>query len=340
MGFKVRIAQLAQTVEAETGETILQAALRAGVDYPHGCRSGNCGACKSELLEGETEMSPWSEFALSADERAQGLILACRALPWSDCAVAPLDAEDRAAFPLRHVDCRVSGIAQATHDTRILRLEVVRGGAFNFAAGQYASLTFDGYPPRDFSMANQPEDSVLEFHVRAMPDGLVSPFVQYALKTGDPVKLIGPFGCSHLRERHTGPIIAAAGGSGLAPVKAIVERALACGMRQEIRMYFGVRDERDIYLEDYFRSLAAAHPNFHFEIVLSAPTVHSGRRTGFLYDIIRADFRDLDGCKAYLAGPPIMVETTVAALNQLGVRRADCHADAFYTEAEKMRLKA
>ena len=105
MSFKVAIKGRAEKVVAEMGETILAAALRAGVPYPCGCRSGNCGACKSTLAAGEIELSPYSDYALSKAEREAGLILACRAVPWSDCEVAWLEADDVAMHPIRHLDC-------------------------------------------------------------------------------------------------------------------------------------------------------------------------------------------------------------------------------------------
>ena len=343
MTFRVTVKQFSQSFGVETGQTILEAALAHDLSYPHGCRSGNCGACKSELLSGNVEMSPFSEYALTAAERSSGLILACRAVPWSDCAVKFLDFDDTVAHPFRHLVCKVTAVDSVTHDIKRIRLKVLDGGPYHFSAGQYARVEFPGVPARDYSMANRPDDKTLEFHVRLVPGGAATPFVATRLKVGDKVKVFGPHGTSYLRDRHSGPILAFAGGSGLAPIKSIVETALASGATQPIRLYFGVRDERDLYLEEHFRKLAKKHRNLTFEPVLSEPTKATERRTGFLADIIRKDFGGakasvLDGAKAYLAGPPVMVETAVAALTELGLRRQDCHADAFYSEAEKAAL--
>ena len=340
MGFAVKVRQFDQPLDVEMGQTILEAALARDLPYPHGCRSGNCGACKSELLTGEVEMTPFSEFALSAAEQAGGLILACRAVPWSDCEVKFLDPEETVVHPLRHMICRVVALAQATHDIRVVRLSIESGGPYSFAAGQYASVQFADLPPRDYSMANRPDEDILEFHIRLLPGGAVTPHVAQTLKIGDRVKVIGPYGSSHLREKHTGPVLALAGGSGLAPIKSIVETALAQGAQQKMTLYFGVRAERDLYLEDHFRDLCARHPNLDFVPVLSQADGPTQRRTGFLADAVRADFDALDGAKAYLAGPPIMVETAVKALMDMGLRRQDCHADAFYTEADKAAIAA
>ncbi|MFO1349513.1 MAG: 2Fe-2S iron-sulfur cluster-binding protein [Gammaproteobacteria bacterium] len=336
MSFTVNVRQFAEPLRVEVGATVLEAALAQRLPYPHGCRSGNCGACKSRLYQGEIELAPYSRYALTDAERAAGLILACRAVPWSDCEVAFLDADEFAVHPLRRLDCRVSHLDRMTHDIMRLQLVIEAGGPFSFAVGQYATLGFDGCAPRDYSMANQPGGDVLEFHVRALAGGSVSRYVHDGLRIGARVAVAGPYGMSYLRESHTGPILALAGGSGLAPIKAIVERALALGMSQDIRFYFGVRDERDLYLEDHFLALAERHPNLHFTPVLSEPSAPTTRRVGYLADVVAADGADLDGCKTYLAGPPIMVETCVTALKRLGMRAEDCHADAFYTEAEKV----
>ena len=322
-------------LEVPMGRTILETALAQGIDYPHGCRSGNCGSCRSHLIDGEVEMSPYSEFALSDEERARGLILACRSVPWSDCTVQPVEPEDAAVHASRRLECRVGAIEQATHDIRILRLKTTNGGPFDYTAGQYAALTFAGLPPRDFSMASAPGADLLEFHIRLTAGGLVSGHVMAELAVGDVVELRGPMGTAHYRENHRGPILLLAGGSGLAPIKAIVESALAGGARQEMFLYFGARTERDICLEDHFKGLAKRHPGLDYTVVLSEPDDATDRRTGFLADAVTADFADLDGYKAYLAGPPVMVESCTQVLTATGLDRRDCHADAFYTEAEK-----
>jgi ferredoxin-NAD(P)+ reductase (naphthalene dioxygenase ferredoxin-specific) len=343
--FRVAIKGRSEPVVAEMGETILAAALRAGVPYPCGCRSGNCGACKSTLAAGEVELSPYSEYALSKAERESGLILACRAVPWSDVEVAWLEADDVAMHPVRHLDCEVTAVEAATHDIRIVRLAIRAGGPFDFSAGQYASVIFDPVPggdrlpPRDFSMANRPGGDTLEFHIRLMPGGAVTPYVANVLWPGERVRVVGPYGNAFYRPRHTGPILAIAGGSGLAPIKSTVEEALAQGARQPIHLYFGARAERDLYLVDHFEALAARHDNLRFVPVLSEPDGATARRSGFLSEAIGRDFRDLDGFKAYLAGPPIMVETCTHVLKRLGLARQNCHADAFYTEADKAKLE-
>lgn len=338
------IRQCPKPVIVEPGVTILEAALAAGIAFPHGCKSGNCGACKSRLFSGEVEMTPHSEYALTAQERSEGLILACRATAWEDCEIGWLDADELVIHPRRRLTCRASVRNNVTHDIVRIRLDILSGGPFTFSAGQYAALTFNGLAPRDYSMANPPDRPTLEFHIRRMagtsPALNASAYAFDRLAPGDRVAAEGPFGTAYLRELHTGPILAVAGGSGLAPIKAIVETALARGMAQPIHLYFGARAERDVYMEDHFRTLAARHANFHFVPVLSEPQGATSHRIGLVGDAVAADFPDLDGCKVYAAGPPVMVEALTATVIQAGARREDIHADAFYTDADKAKLKA
>ncbi len=331
----VTIRQVGRPLSVPPGGTILDAALGAGIDYPHGCRSGNCGACKSRLIEGRVELRDHSTFALNEDERRQGLILACCARPVTGCVVAWLgDDADAPASPHRWLDCTVAAIDDVTHDIRRVRLTVVDGPPLDFAAGQYARVTFPGAPVRDYSMANRPGDPLIEFHIRRVLGGAASQRVATILRVGDPVRVEGPYGSSHLRPSHTGPILAIAGGSGLAPIKSIVETALGEGREQPIHVYFGVRTERDLYLVDHFEELSSRHRNLRFITVLSEQGTATRRRRGLVGDAVAADLPGLAGWKAYLAGPPAMVESAGRIIEERGLARADIHADIFFTPQE------
>ncbi|MDP3612398.1 MAG: 2Fe-2S iron-sulfur cluster-binding protein, partial [Rubrivivax sp.] len=222
----VEIRQAARTLAVPEGVTVLEAALTDGIAYPHGCRSGRCGSCKSRLVSGKVDLLDHSRFALSDEEKAKGLILACRSIPTTDVIVAWLDGDEEApSHPHRRLNCRVAAIANATHDIKRLQLVVDGADPLVFTAGQYARLTFPGAPPRDYSMASGSGEQEVEFHIRRVPDGAATPHIHALLKIDDPVLLEGPCGSSYLREQHTGPILCVAGGSGLAPIKGIVEAA-------------------------------------------------------------------------------------------------------------------
>ncbi|RDL47921.1 Ferredoxin--NAD(P)(+) reductase [Ensifer sp. M14] len=333
---EVRTARTSLAVQV--GQTILDAALKAGIPYPHGCRSGRCGACKSRLVEGEVELLQHSRFALTDEEKADGLILACRALPITGTAVAWLGSDDDNALqPARRFKGIVTKLDDLTHDIKLVRVATQDEVPLLFTAGQYAQVSFDGVPARSYSMANGHREDSLDFHIRRVPRGVTSQHVHGMLKPGDTVILEFPLGSSYLRQHHSGPILCIAGGSGLAPIKAIVETALAHGMKQPIHVYFGVREERDLYLVEHFQALTNRHPNLSFAPVLSeAQPGHY--RTGLVTQAVGEDFSDLDGWKAYVAGPPPMVDAAMAVTFARGLRAKDMHADVFFTPHAQLAL--
>lgn len=320
---------------AIAGETILDCLLQAGVAFPHNCQSGNCGACKCELVQGDVLDLPYSEYALSAEERSRNLILACRTQVWDDCTIRPLDAGEMILHPSRVMRCRVVGVQELTHDIRGLTLEIESGGPYGFSAGQHAHLKFaPGIPERSYSMASLPGEPLLEFHVRRVPRGQASGYAFSSVRVGAELTVSGPLGNAYLRDNHEGPILALAGGSGLAPIKSIVETALRKEPNRSIDCYFGVRDERDVYLEERLLGLTRRHPNLRLHIVLSQPSMHTARRTGTVTEAVMQDFASLAGFKAYVAGPPAMVESAQHELRKIGMATRDVHADAFYSQAD------
>ncbi len=324
-----------RSAPALDGETILASLLQAGVPFPHNCQSGNCGACKCELVEGDVLELPYSEYALSPEEHSRHLILACRTQVWGDCTVRPLEADETVLHPSRVMRCRLLSAENLTHDVKALKLSVEEGGPYSFSAGQHAKLKFGpGIPERSYSMANRPDESVLEFLVRLIPRGQASEYVFTSLHVGDTVTVSGPLGNAYLRENHRGPLLAVAGGSGMAPISSIVRTALAADPERRIHLYFGVRDERDVFFEARLAELAAEHPNLTVELLLSQPSRPTSRRSGFLSDAVHADLTSLDGFKAYIAGPPPMVEALQRKLTDKGMALRDVHADAFYSQAE------
>jgi ferredoxin-NAD(P)+ reductase (naphthalene dioxygenase ferredoxin-specific) len=349
MPHTIRIEGSAVSVEAEPGDTILDALLMAGVGFSYSCQAGNCGTCRCELVSGDVLELEHSEHALAPEERARGVVLACRTQVWGDAVIRKLDDEEFVVHPSRIMRCEVAGIDRLTHDIWQLRLGVLAGGPFSFSPGQYASVEFPFAPgrPRDYSMANRPDDPQLEFHVREMPGGSVSGGIGKNLRHGDAVRVSGPFGSSYLRTNHSGPVIAIAGGSGLAPVRSILSTLRSQGLDNPVHVYFGARAERDVYAEAEMRSWVDHWPGSSGHVVLSAPGAAASaasrrRRFGLVTDAVAADFETLDGYKAYVAGPPAMVEAATALLVARGLPIRDIHADAFHpaTDVNRKELTA
>ena len=231
---------------------------------------------------------------------------------------------------VRDIKCQVETLDQLTHDTRLIRLSVTDGPPLEFSAGQYAKVIYANNVEKYYSIASLPGDTSIEFQIRRSGDGgSSSHFVLDELSIGDPVTVTAPMGNSYFRADHKGPILCVAGGSGMAPIRCIAETAIARGDGRDVHLYFGVRDEQDIYFEKRFSALTEEHAHFHFTPVLSEASSKTDRRTGFVHEAIEDDLPSFDGWKAYLCGPPIMVDSVTKLLKERGVHEDDIYADAY-----------
>jgi NAD(P)H-flavin reductase/ferredoxin len=334
----IHIQQWPQPIEAGRLR-ILEAALDAGVPYPHGCGSGECGSCKSLLISGDVTLDRYSPEALSEDERAKGIILACRARLAGDVTVKWLS--NAHPLPMVKLNARVAEVGRVAHDVVVLTLSLPQGAALDFRPGQYAKLRVGKLPARSFSMANQPGQGRLEFHVRVLPKGLMSGFIAQQLKAGDSVEVRGPFGDAcweeHLAQQMRGPLLLLAGGTGLAPIMSVLDAALRQGVPgQEIHLYHGVRGERDLYAGAQLHARARAR-GFRFVAVYSDDP--GTGRSGMLHEAVAEDFSSLATARIHVAGPPPMVDAVKKLALQRGASADHIRCDAFYpAEPEKKRL--
>ena len=339
MPFKVKISD-GNEILVDEGNTILEAALDQGIDFPHGCRSGNCGEKKKKKISGDIEMSPYSEFALDEDEEKQNLILACRSVPWSDCEIKILtDEEDdeNNNLEIKNLECKVVNLKKVTNDIYVMNLSIDNKEVFKFKAGQYAELYIGKCKEKHFSMASSPNAGELEFHIKTLDGGEVSAYVKNNLKIGEAIKIKGPYGNAHLREKHKGPIIAVAGGTGLAPILSIIKYSQEIGSKQPINIYYGSQSENELYSIEQFEEMSKINENMKFYPVVIEKPKNNILRRGFVTDAVIEDIKDFDGYKAYLAGPPKMVEVAEEILITKGIRKVDIHSDAFYTPYDEIK---
>lgn len=331
----IHIEQWPQPVEAKRLR-ILEAALDAGVPFPHGCGSGECGSCKCELMEGEVNSDRYSPDALSVEEAARGLILACRSRPVGDVRVRWLS--ETAPLPMLRLDAEVAAVDRLAHDVVRVRVALPAGATFPFRAGQYAKLRFGKLPARSFSMANAPGERHLDFHIRVYPEGKVSSHVAVQLRAGDPVELRGPFGEAHWGGACNAQLMLVAGGTGLAPILSILDAAIRDGQRpDQIHVYHGVRGERDLYAG---RWLAAQAQSIGFRFVpVYSEERRASARFGPVHTAVADDFTQLGAAVIHVAGPPPMVDAVVKVARQRGAAPERIKADRFsVAEPEKRSL--
>jgi len=324
----IHIADWSEPVQAGRRQTILAAALDAGVPFPHVCGVGECGSCKCELQEGDVATDECSPDALADDERARGLILACRSRPLGDVRLRWLNTT--APMPVRTLPSQVASVERVTTDVVLLTLQLADDAVFDFRPGQFAKLSFARLPPRSYSMATQPRQRRLEFHIRVLPNGLVSGHVANTLRRGDTVSVHGPFGdaCWDAPPSDE-PLLLLAGGTGLAPMLSVLDAALAHGQRpSRIHLYHGVRGEGDLYAGDPLR-LLAARKGFRFVPVYAQPK-DTGLRAMHLHQAVAEDFASLREARVYVCGPPPMVDAVKALALERGAEPRRIRADPFF----------
>ena len=320
------------SITVEPGETVLQAALRHGIEFPSSCRVGGCGTCKCRLIAGTVKELTETGYLLTADEVDQGYILACQSVPRSDIGVA-VDLSPRASQ--RSVSGRVVAQRKVTHD--ITSLSVQLDEPMPYAAGQFANVGIEGLDGvvRSYSFAAPArDDGQVTFLVRKVPGGGFSSLVNDQDIVGRSVRVDGPSGDFWLRPSGA-PLLLVAGGSGLAPILAILQEALRVGVSRSVTLLFGAREGRDLYALDEIESIARQWRGaFRFVPVLSAAgddATWTGER-GLVTEKIPGLLEP--GSHAFLCGPPAMIDGAIALLRQQGVRREHIHFDRFTTQAD------
>jgi propane monooxygenase reductase component len=337
----VRFEPVGIEIEADEDETVLNAAFRQGIMLMHGCKEGQCSACKSFLLDGDVDLDRYSTFALPDFEEAEGWTLLCRAHPYSDLEVELINYDEdalRSGTPLRTVETSVQEVAELTHDIRRLRLKVLHDGEpFTFRPGQYVDISIpdaDG-EHRSFSMANTtsvPDE--LEFMIKLYPDGRFSGLLQdEGIKAGDTLSVTGPYGVFTLRESSPRRLVFIGGGAGMAPILCLLRAMAETGVERKATYYYGARTAADLFHLDELERIGSELHDFTFVPALSEAGDADGwtGETGLITDVVDRLEDGLEEVDAYLCGPPPMVDAAIALLEAKGVPEAHVYFDKFTT---------
>ncbi|HEX5340256.1 MAG TPA: CDP-6-deoxy-delta-3,4-glucoseen reductase, partial [Gammaproteobacteria bacterium] len=332
MPHKVRLDPSGGEFSVNSGETVLAAALRQGIHLPYGCRTGSCGTCRAHLISGEIAYPEGPPLALTVLERGYGEAVLCRAVPVTDLVVAAQEIAAMSALRVRAFPCRIARMEPLAHDVMAVYLKLPAVSRLGFLPGQYVDVLMADGHRRSFSLANPPhDDKLLELHVRHVPGGHFTTEVFEKLHEGALLRLQGPLGTFFLREDSTRPILMVAGGTGFAPIKAMLRHGWQQGLHREIRFYWGARARRDLYADELLRGWAASQPGFHYVPVLSEPRPEDdwSGRTGFVHEAVMSDYADLSGFDIYLSGPPPMVEAARQTFPVHGADPRRMFSDAF-----------
>jgi CDP-4-dehydro-6-deoxyglucose reductase len=326
----ITIAGSERRFTAADGETVLDAARRAGLALPYSCLAGRCASCKATLVDGQVAYPKQPPVGLSDDERAHRQVLLCQAVAETDLVIAAREVASVADVPRRQLAVKVAVRERLADEVMRLVLRPARGERLRHLAGQYLDVLLPGGKRRAFSIANAPEDddAGLELHVRHVPGGGFTDWVFGDMPEGAILRVEGPLGTFVPREDSERPMLFVAGGTGFAPVKAIIEHFLHLGSTRPMSFYWGVRAVADLYLADLPRAWVARHPSFAFVPVYS-DAVPPGARGGLVHDAALADHPDLSGFDVYMSGPPPLIEAGRHGFTAAGLPEDRLFYDSF-----------
>jgi CDP-4-dehydro-6-deoxyglucose reductase len=330
--FSITLQPGGHDFRANGSDSILQAALDAGLTLPYGCRNGACGACKGKVLEGRVDHHLAQEQALSAADRADGMTLFCCARPLSDLVLECREAGTASDIPVRIMPCRVQKMERVAEDVMVLSLKLPANERLLFLAGQYIEFLLKDGKRRAFSIANAPhDDGFIQLHVRLIVGGEFTGHVFHGMKEKDILRFQGPYGRFFLREDSAKPIILLAGGTGFAPIKGLVEHALRQRIKRPMEIYWGARRPAGLYLPDLPVDWAATNRQIRYIPVISdaEPGDDWCGRRGLVHEAVLEDHADLSAYQVYACGVPAMIDVARAAFVARGLPEQEFFADAF-----------
>lgn len=316
---------------ASEGEVLLDAALRNGVNLEYSCRTGRCSSCKSRV-RGGSSVALHEELGLSQDERDAGWILTCVRTPTSEMSLEVNDLGDIELFPARTVPCRIQSLERLSSDVLRVTLRLPPAADFAYHAGQYIDVIGHGGLRRSYSIANAPKPgNPIELHVRHVPGGAMSEYWFSQAKPNDLLRLNGPLGTFFLRETAGTHLVFLATGTGIAPVKAMLEALTSLSPEDRPRsvvVYWGGRTPSDIYWDTAAASLA-----HRFVPVLSRASDDWTGTRGYVQQAFLNDGPELIQTAVYACGSDAMIHSARQQLMAAGLPERRFHSDAFVCSA-------
>lgn len=330
----LRLNHSQHIVTLKPKETILLAALRSGIGFPHNCRVGGCASCKCKLVTGKVKELTESAYILSEEELDQGYILACQSVPKSDIEIEVTLNDAVAKYVPKQIDGLITEQDKLTND--ITRLKISLNEPIEYLAGQYVELCIPALcsAVRAYSFAAPANKNQVEFYIREISGGELSPLINSQNLINTRAEIYGPLGDFYLRDSNA-PLVCVAGGSGLAPIKALLHQALKDGVNRDVVFYMGARTQQDLYCTDDLLTLANQWQGmFTYIPVLSQEPEDSswqGQR-GLVTDALSQRLTGKE--HAYLCGPPLMIDAAIEVLNRHGVIASHIYFDKFTSKAD------
>jgi CDP-4-dehydro-6-deoxyglucose reductase len=331
---RITLIPAQQELAAEDGETVLDAALRAGLNLPHSCKGGHCSSCRARVLSGQVRYLAGRPLGLTEDEERSGYALLCQAH-----AVSPeVTVEIHEIRPpsnenqIRSLPCRIEQMRELAPAVMAVFLRLPAAEPFNFMAGQYLDIMLPQNRRRSFSIANPPHDAqLIELHIRRVAGGEFTQQLFTGMKEKTLLRIEGPLGQFWFREDSPRPALLIGGGTGYAPLRAMLKSLLERGDHRPLHLYWGAQTRADLYEDDLIRKLTLRFPNLSYTPVLSEPRPENGwkGRTGWVHAAALADHPELHLYDVYASGPPVMVEAIRHEFVQRGLPAEQLFFDSF-----------
>ena len=323
--YRVQVQDTAEMFDVSPGETVLEAAIRAQVKLPHECTLGGCGTCRVKLAAGSVS---YEEFpmALSPEEAEKGYALACQARPTSDLVISLPRVELTA--PTRQ-QALITDIVERGRDVIHLSLALPDLDTFVYRPGQHMNVLLADGSHRSFSMASAPTGNLADFHVRRIPGGRFTDELLPQMQPGDTLDVDLPHGTFRYHEEDYRSVVMVATGTGLSPVKCILESLMDDPDCPPVWLYWGMRSEADLYLHDEIAQWGKRLYDFRYVPVLSRPDTSWQGRRGYVQGAVVQDHADMSEHAIYLCGSPNMISTAKKDFLDRGASVDHIYVDGF-----------
>lgn len=331
MSYHVTIQPSGHQFELAENESILDGALKNGIMFPYGCRSGSCGTCFGKVISGEIDFPDGLPLGLMESDREKGQALFCVATARSDLTIDVREVRSRDEIRLKTLPAQVISLNKLAPDVMEVRLALPATQRLSFRAGQYLDFLLRNRKRRAFSIANAPvNDEFLELHIRLVPGGEFTQMVFDKFQVKTLVRIEAPHGDFYVREESNRPMIMIAGGTGFAPLKGMIEQLQSEHDTRPIHLYWGAQANVDLYHHALAESWAASE-RFEYTPVLSSAADGDDwqGREGYVHEAVAKDYPDLSGYDVYMAGPPQMIVAATQRFRALGLPQAQLFSDSF-----------
>jgi len=328
VSYTVTLSPSGEQFKVNQQETVLDAALRQNIGLPYGCQGGACGACAATLKTGQVQYENGEPSALAG--AGDNACLTCQATLTEDIALTVKTASSDEVIEIQNLPCKVIEKTLLCHDVVKITLKLPDDKRLPFKAGQYLNIILEDKRTRAFSIANAPHnDELIELHIRHVEGGSFTDVVFNDLNEKDILRIEAPFGSFMFQDDSANPVIMVAGGTGFAPLKAMVEHLIYTDIKNPVLFYWGVRSKRDLYHLELAEQWAAEHDNIQFMAVLSEPDNDWQGRKGFVHEAVLKDYPNLSIFDIYMAGPPIMCQSAKKAFLAADLTESNLFSDPF-----------